>query len=94
MEQDKFNNPQQVGGADIANLLNNTNFISQKNKQPRLTFSLNNIVKINSSEILKLEFSNKKIIRLMKSLDGLTPVISFDIVDDEKKEIIIMLTAR
>lgn len=89
MEQDKFNTNQQVGGADIANLLSNNNFITQKNKQPTLSFSLNNILTINGSEILKLELSNTLIIRLMKDLYESTPVITFDIVDDKKKEIVI-----
>ncbi len=89
MEQDKFITNQQVGGADIANLLSNHTFITQKNKQPSLSFSLNNILNIKGDEILKIELNNTLIIRLMKDTYESIPVITFDIVDDEKKEIII-----
>lgn len=90
MLQDKFNDmSQKVGGIDIANLLTNTSFISKKNNQPKLSFALNNIITIDGSEILKIELQNKNIVRLMKVLENNVPSITFDIVDDVKKEIVI-----
>lgn len=90
MELDKrFYSTQKVGGFDTNNILNNDIFIKKSTKF-NLSFKLQNIEIIDGFEIMKLIFSNNIIARIMKyTNDNSQAVAIFDLVDDNKKEIIL-----
>lgn len=90
MESDKkFLTNQKVGGYGIANLLNNNTFITKKNHIVNLSFKLKNLIVYEDTEIMLLEFFNGIIVRVMKyDNDDSQPVATFDLVNDETKEIL------
>jgi hypothetical protein len=89
IEQKQQTTDQKVGGFGVGNLLNNTSFISSKSKVVTLSFDIRDIVEIDDSEILKLNFSNGFTVRIMKYDNELNQAVAtFDIVDEEKREII------
>jgi hypothetical protein len=66
-------------------------FFAKKENKPHLSFKLVDIVNINGKEILKFHLKLiDKICRIMRYKDEKTgrPSVIFDIVDEEKKEII------
>lgn len=99
MEHDKIDKrflpqTQKVGGYDISDLLGSDVFMSPKIRTPKLSFEIKDIININGSEILKITMtkfgSGTLTVRVMKyrNDDG-KPAATFDVVDEEKKEIII-----
>lgn len=66
------------------------NLFSNKKKNISLSFKIKDIDDSNDMEVLKLEFFNDLVVRIMKfnNNEGKASA-TFDIVDDEKKEILI-----
>lgn len=88
--KDVYVSKQPIGGFDTANLLFGDTLISKKNTV-RLSFEIFDILQLNDEEILKISFvkHNGLITRVMKyTTDDGKPAITFDMVDDIKKEII------
>ena len=80
---------QKMGGYGIGNLLNNELFVTSKSKVVTLSFEIQDIAEIDGNEILKLKFFNGLTVRIMKyENEENQSVATFDIVDEEKKEII------
>jgi|688.fasta_scaffold291333_3 hypothetical protein len=92
LSNEKLGAFQQVSsGYDIGNLsTQNKSFIKSKTKNP-LSFKIKDIETVgNSSEILKVLFSNGLVARIIKFTDKENRASSsFDIVDELKKEILV-----
>jgi len=92
MSNDDKLNPMnnKVGGYDVANLFSGNTFFSNKNKVPTFSFKIQDIAEIQGDEILKLKFSNTALVRVMKyANENNQPIAIFDIVDEEKKQIVV-----
>jgi len=89
MESSKFSLAKEVGGYTTHNLSDNKIFFASK-KKIKLSFSLQQISIVNSSEIMKLKLFSNLICRIMKYMDheSMQPALVIDIVDEEKKEIV------
>lgn len=89
LDLSKLKETRTVGGYDLNNLLNSKTFFAEKDKSPRLSFRLHDIVMINDSEILKIKLSNGIVVRMMKFKNAESfPCATFDLVNEETKEII------
>jgi hypothetical protein len=87
MEPNKTN--ENIGGYNLANLLNTSIGSYNKNKVVTLSFKIHDIIHIDNTEIMKLIFFNGITVRLMKyANDDNNPVATFDLIDEEKKEIL------
>jgi len=91
MDSNKFSTITSVGGYSTHNLSDKKIFFAKEKKKIRLSFKLYSISSIDGSEILKFELGNGNICRFMRFIDpdNSIPSLTFDIVDIEKKEIIL-----
>ena len=81
---------EKLEGFELHNMIDPSTIFASTSKSPKMSYRIHDLTNINGSELLKLKLQDGTICRIMKYIDDntKTPALTFDIVDEVKKEII------
>ena len=81
---------QNIDGLDFKKLSDSSSIFVSDKKTINMSYRLHDLVVINGSELMKLKLKSKLVCRINKFVDEESgqPSLQFDLVDEEKKEIV------